>query len=211
MPEVDFVWSFIYEQIIHNPTVDERFDSERYEKFVNSFIKKIKPIWKKLEQEIFDYCKKITGLKWKKDNIVVYVIKISSIMPISDPLTIPIQFQSEKEIFSLTPEKFIDMMIHELIHNLFIQNGEEIGNYFEYILRKYKKEDFDTAIHLIVHAIHKKIFLKFFSRERLNKEIKDCSFYPPYKRSWEIVNEKGEDRIIEEFKNYSAGSPKEKA
>ena len=41
-----------------------------------------------------------------------------------------------------------------------IQNDKEIGDYFDFILEKYKQEDFDTAIHLLVHAIHKKIFLK---------------------------------------------------
>jgi len=37
------------------------------------------------------------------------------------------------------------------------------------------------------------------------------SFYPSYKRSWEIVNKVGEDTIIEEFKNYTFRFPKEKA
>ncbi len=211
MMKIDFVWSFIYEQVIHNPRVDEKFDYEKYEEFVNSFIKRIEPVWRKIEQNIFDYCEEITGLKWKKEKIPVYVIKISSIMPISDPLTIPIQFQSGKDIFLLSPERFIDMMIHELIHNLLIQNDKEIGDYFGFILEKYKKEKFDTTIHLLVHAIHKKIFLKYFDEERLNNEIKMSSFYPDYKRSWEIVNEKGEDSIIREFKNYLAGLPKEKA
>ena len=211
MPKINFVWSFIYEQAIHNPTVDEEFNYEKYEKFVNLFIKKVELIWRELEQKIFNYCQKLTGLVWKKEEISVYVIKTSSIMPISDPLTISTQFQSGKNIFSLTPERFIDMMIHELIHNLFIQNDKEMGDYFGYILKKYKKENFDTSIHLLVHAIHKKIFLKYFGKERLNKEIEMSSFYPSYKKSWKIVNEKGEDSIINEFKNYLADLPKEKA
>lgn len=211
MVQINFVWSFIYEQAIHNPTVNEEFDYEQYKKFINSFMNKIKPTWKKIEQNIFDFCEEITGLKWKEKKILVYVIKISSIMPISDPLTIPIQFQSKNEIFPLTQNRFIDIMIHELIHNLFIQNDKEMGDYFGFILEKYKDEDFDTAIHLLVHAIHKKIFLKYFKKERLKEEIKMSSFYPAYERSWEIVNEKGEDNLIEEFKTYFTGLPNEKA
>ena len=132
-------------------------------------------------------------------------------MPISDPLTIPIQFESGNEILSLTPERFIDMMIHELIHNLFIQNNKEMGDYFKFISKKYEKEEFDTSIHLLLHAIHKKIFEKYFEKARLKEEIKMNSFYPNYKRSWEIVNEQGEDFIIKEFKDYIIGLPKEKA
>jgi len=37
------------------------------------------------------------------------------------------------------------------------------------------------------------------------------SFYPSYKKSWEIVNKIGEDSIIKEFKDYCFKLPKEKA
>ncbi len=211
MVKIDFKWSWIYESTIHNPTVKEEFDYEEYEKFVSSFSSKIKHIWKEKEKEIFSYCEEVTGLKWKKKEIPVYFIKISSLAPISDPLTIPIQLEMEDEIISLSQERFIDMLIHELIHNLFIQNEKEMGDYFDFILKKYENEEFDTSIHLLLHAIHKKIFLKYFEKERLENEIEMNSYYPAYKRSWEIVNEVGEDEIIKEFKDYIKGFPKEKA
>jgi len=37
------------------------------------------------EKQVLNSCEEITGLKWKKEEIPVYAIKISSIMPISDP------------------------------------------------------------------------------------------------------------------------------
>jgi hypothetical protein len=211
MVKIDFKWSWIYESVVHNPTVKEEFDYEEYEKFVSSFSRKIKHIWKEKEKEIFSYCEEITGLKWKKKEIPAYFIKISSLAPISDPLTIPIQLEMEDEIISLSPDRFIDMLIHEIIHNLFIQNEKEMGDYFDFILKKYENEEFDTSIHLLLHAIHKKIFLKYFEKERLENEIEMNSYYPAYKRSWEIVNEVGEDEIIKEFKDYIKGFPKEKA
>ncbi len=210
MVKINFVWSFIYEQTIHNPTVKENFDYEKYQKYINDYLKEVKNIWKIKEEQVLNSCEEITGLKWKKKEIPVYVIKISLIMPISDPLTIPIQFEAENEIFSLTPERFVDMMVHEIIHNLFIQNEKEIGNYFEFILDKYKNEDFDTAIHLLIHSIHKKIFEKHFDKNRLNEEIEMSSFYPSYKKSWDIVNKNGADSIIKEFKDYCFKLPKEK-
>lgn len=84
---------------------------------------------------------------------------------------------------------------------MFIQNEEKTEKYFQKIFDNYPKEEFDTTIHLIVHALHKKIILKIFDNKRLKKEIESNQFYPAYKRSWEIVNEKGEDWIIREFKN----------
>lgn len=210
MAKINFVWSFIYEQTTHNLTVKENFDYEKYKKYINNYLKKVKNIWKIKEKQVLNSCEEIAGLKWKKGEIPVYIIKRSSIMPISDPLTIPIQFESEEEIFPLTPERFVDMMVHELIHNLFIQNEKEMGNYFEFILDKYKNEDFDTSIHLLLHSIHKKIFEKHFSKSRLNEEIEMSSFYPSYKKSWEIVNKIGADSIIKEFKDYCFKLPKEK-
>ena len=211
MMKINFVWSFIYEQIVHNPTVKESFDYEKYQKYIEDYLKKVKLIWKMKEKQVLNSCEKITSLKWKKEEISVYIIKISSLMPISDPLTIPIQFEYRDEVFSLTPERFVDMMVHEIIHNLFIQNEKEIGNYFEFILDKYKNEDFDTAIHLLLHSIHKKILKKYFDKSRLDEEIEMSSFYPSYKKSWEIVNKVGEDVIIKEFKDYVFKLPKEKA
>ncbi len=211
MVKISFIWSFIYEQTIHNPTVKENFDYEKYQKHIDHYLEKVKNIWRDKEKQVLNSCEEITGLKWKKEEIRVYVIKISSIMPISDPLTIPIQFESEDETFSLTPKRFVDMMMHEIIHNLFIQNEKEMGNYFEFILDKYKKEDFDTAIHLLLHSIHKKILKEHFDKSRLDEEIEMSSFYPSYKRSWEIVNKIGENSIIKEFKDHCFKLPKEKA
>ncbi len=211
MTKINFKWSWIYESTIHNPTVKEEFNYEVYEKFMNSFLNEIKSMWEKQESEILDYIEKTTGLKWKDKEIPVYAIKISSLMPISDPLTIPIQFESEEGMITLSKERFIDMVVHELLHNFFIQNDKELGNYFNFILEKYKDEEFDTSIHLLLHAIHKKIFLKCFNEKRLNEEIGMNSYYPAYKRSWEIVNEVGEDKIIKEFKDYIKGLPNEKA
>lgn len=211
MVKINFKWSWIYESTIHSPTVKEEFDYEEYENFVSLFINKVNPLWKKEEKEILNYCEELTRLKWKEKEIPVYVIKISSLMPISDPLTIPIELEADGEIMPLSPERFIDMLVHELIHNLFIQNEKEMGDYFDFIMNKYKDEAFDTSIHILLHAIHKKILLKYFGKERLENEIEMNSYYPAYKRSWEIVNEIGEDNIIKEFKDHINGLPSEKA
>lgn len=211
MVKIDFIWSWIYESTVHNSTVKEDFNYEKYEEFTNSFLNKLKPLWKHKEKEILSYCENLTGLKWKKKEIPAYIIKISSLMPISDPLTIPIELESDGEIIPLYPERFIDMLVHELIHNFFIQNEKEMGDYFDFIINKYKDEEFDTSIHILLHAIHKKILLKYFGKERLENEIEMNSYYPAYKRSWEIVNEIGEDNIIKEFKDHIKGLPSENA
>jgi len=210
VPKVNFIWSWIYQSQIHSTTVDEEYDYESYTRYVESFIKGIKKTWKALEENVFRSIEELSGLKWGKSELNCYVIKISSMNPISDPMTIPIQLQAEGGNFTLSEERFIDMVVHELIHNLFIQNEDKMNQYFKYALRKYKNEQLNTIIHLFLHAIQKKIFLKLFDKRRLNNEKQACSFYDADKKSWDMVDKIGEDIIIQEFIEM-AGLPRENA
>jgi hypothetical protein len=94
---------------------------------------------------------------------------------------------------------FIDTLVHELIHQLFAQNSEKLRKAWKYIGRKYKKESFRTRIHIPLHAIHTHIYLKFFGKERLKRNVEIMSSLPDYKRSWEIVQKEGYKKIIQEF------------
>jgi len=105
-----------------------------------------------------------------------------------------------KRTFTLTYDDFIDILVHELIHNLFIQN-EKSNKYFEYLAKMYKRENWNTIVHIPVHAIHKEIYLYFFNRERLEREKQICKRYRDYKRAWEIVEKEGSKKIIEELRN----------
>ena len=198
MVKINFVWSFVYQESIHSKNVkSEIYDLESYKKYVLDFIKEVKVLWEKVESDVLEYIEKISMLKWKKKEIDCYVIKISNFGPISIPLTIPIHLETERGVSTLTHERFIDFLVHELIHNIFSQNEKKTDKYFDYlILEKYKNESFNTAIHVPVHAIHKKIFLKYFNKERLDNEIKMSGYYPDYKKAWDIVNKRGEDLII---------------
>lgn len=212
MVKVEFVWSWIYQSSVLSLTTKEEYNFESYDSYVMEFIERVQKEWEKNGDNILKYCENITGLIWKRD-IRCYVAKIATIHPISDPLTVPIQIELDERTFTLSVERYIDMVIHELIHNLFIQNEQEIGDYFDNIIKKYANEEFDTSIHLLLHAIHKKIFLRFFGKKRLKEEIDMCEYYPAYKRSWEIVEKCGEDAIIKEFRDYisKSGLPKANA
>jgi hypothetical protein len=199
-PKVEFKWSWIYEQEYHAPGIKSKeFNLEKYDKEIKKFISKIKSEWEKVEEKVFLVLSKESGLSWKEEKIFCYVIKQSTFFPISDPLTIPISL-GDKDTFTLTSKRYIDMLVHELIHNLLIQNEKESDGYFEKVFNIYKKEKFNTVIHLLIHALHEKVMKSVFNEERLNEEIGATQCFPDYKRSWEIVLEKGSDKIIKEFK-----------
>lgn len=203
VPRIEFRWSWVYDETYHSHTIkSEEFDYESCMGKMKKFIAEIEKIWRPLENDILERISDITGLKWEENKVFCYLIKRSSLQPISDPLTIPIEFESDGDVFSLSSPRFVDMFIHELIHNLFVQNDSAMDKYFEEVFNLYPDEEFNTAIHLLVHAVHKKIFDEFFDPERLEEEFESCKYYPPYNRSWEIVKEKGEDEIIREFKRF---------
>ncbi len=200
IPKIEFRYSFIYQEEVHLPKI-KNYYREKWEKEVNRFILDVKKEWIKISKSVLMYMQEITGLKWKESKVICYVIKLSEFGPISDPLTIPINLKYKRNIFTLSVDRFIDMLVHELIHNLFIQNENKVDKYFEELLnKKYKNLSWNTKIHIPVHAIHKKIFDKFFGQQRLKKEIEACSYYPEYKKAWEIVLEEGEDEIIKNLK-----------
>lgn len=201
IPKINFVWSWIYQEGVHTPkNLDET--SENYEEYVNSFISEVSKEWDKFGEDILRYMGELTGLTWKKSEINCYVIKISESYPFSDPLTIPIQNKCGDKIFTMDKDTFIDTLIHELIHNLQIQN-KVTDKYFDYLIKeKYKDFSFTTAIEIPIHAIHKEIFLRFFDKERLDKHVALMSNYSEYKKSWDIVNKEGSKNIVEELKKF---------
>ncbi len=187
-PKVDFRYSWVYDEKFKKKTAD--YPSE---KTILNYINKVKKLWAIHESKILNELSKISGLKWKEKKIVCYII--SRGYPFSDPLTIP--------IFERYPLWFIDTLTHELIHQLFIQKGNEerAKKSWNFFYKKYKKESRTTRIHIPLHAIHSHIYLKFFDRKRLEKDIKIMSRHKDYKRSWGIVKKEGYQNIINEFKN----------
>jgi hypothetical protein len=50
-----------------------------------------------------------------------------------------------------------------------------------------------------LHAFHSHIYLKFFDEERLKQDIKRVKKLKDYRKSWEIVEREGYEKIINEF------------
>ena len=208
LPKINFIWSFIYQSDVHSLFIKtEKYDYEEYEKYVSNFINNLKLEWKKHSEGVLNYMEEISGLKWRNAEIDCFVVKISPFYSISYPLTIPIQFEADNQVYTLSQDRYIDMLIHELIHILFVQNEIITNNYFGYLLKKkYSDEEFNAAIHVPVHAMYKKILLCFFNEARLATDIKMSDYYPDYKRAWDIVMKEGEDKILEEMKRLIGSS-----
>lgn len=196
IPKIEFVYSKMYDDRYRNNRNIQKILKRRKIKYpspkkISNYVIKINKIWGKYEKTILKELERITKLKWKENKIKCYVV--GQAIPFSDPLTIPIY----KNI-----TQFIDVLIHELIHQLFTQSGnmKKSEDAWNYVYIKYKKESFKTKIHIPLHAIHKYIYLKYFSGQRLSRDIKDCKHRIDYKLSWKIVQKEGYEKIINEWR-----------
>lgn len=193
-PKIRFRYSWIYDQNWKEWIKIYEKKSQKYPsaKEVLNYIKKVEKLWKKIEKKILSELSNITGLMWKEDFIYCYVV--GKCIPFSDPLTMPMYKDTDY---------FIDTLIHELIHQLFTQEGnmKQSSEAWKHIDRKYKKETIKTRIHIPLHSIHFHIYMKFFNEKRLKTDIESISFLPDYKRSWKIVQKEGYQNIIREFRS----------
>lgn len=190
-PKIIFRYSWIYDEM-WKETIKDKKEIRNYPspKKILNYIKKIERLWQEYEKKIFSELSKITGLKWKSEYIPCYII--GQHHPFSDPLTMPVYKRQDW---------FIDTLIHELIHQLFIQNGniQQSKKAWAYIFRKYRKQSHTTAIHIPLHAIHSHIYLKFYGEKRLKRNIRIMNAYLDYRNSWQIVQKEGYQNIIQEF------------
>jgi len=195
VPKVVFRYSPIYDEMCKGGEFKEtRKGLGKYpsQKEIKIYMKKVEKIWRKEETKVLKELSKITKLKWKTKYIKCYVV--GRVIPFSDPLSMP--------IYRKRTDYFIDVLIHELIHVLFVQNFKESDKAWKYIFRKYKEEAYTTKVHIPLHAFHTYIYFKFFKEENMRRDINICKKLKlkKYVRSWKIVEKEGYENIIKEFK-----------
>lgn len=188
IPKVEFVYSDVYDGIWTKVKEKDKIPVKTIEKY----IKDVEKIWEKIETKVLNEISKFSGLKWTERKIKCYVLRSGRCF--SDPLTIP-YFKDKRD--------FIDVLVHELIHQVQIQGADNFPLWLQYIKKKYPKESRLVIGHIFLHSVHKKIYLKLFDKKRLEHDLKISEKYHDYKRAWEIVEEKGVDDIIKRFKEIT--------
>jgi len=189
IPKIEFCFSSIYNSFF------EEYVKLPYSKnkniSTNDIFKKIEIIekeWKKIGNKIFKSLTVYTNLKWSEKIIKCYFVK--NCIPFSDPLTICPRGNNKETI---------NLLIHELIHILIYQNrnNKKVQKMWNFLDKKYKKESMLTINHIIVHAVHSKIYLEYFDQKELNNNIERDKRDKNYARSWMIVNNLGYEKIID--------------
>jgi hypothetical protein len=189
IPRLEFRYSWVYDQLNRQRFTDPLYPSSEK---IREYVERISPLWKRRERTLLKAISRISGLPWREDKIIIYVL--GRAIPFSDPLTMPIYEDHE--------DYFIDVLVHELIHQNLSQPGNEKRKkaYWDGLFEKYREEGHDVSVHIPVYAIHKEIYIKYFGGKNLVRDLTLVSKLPDQRRAWEIVNELGHRKIIEQFR-----------
>lgn len=161
---------------------------------MKSVVAERRRLWKKNEKKLITAMQKISGLNFYQNLIDVYLISGYG-GAFSDPLTMNIK--------KYEGERFVDILTHEILHRLLTDNIQnKNGGSWPY--KAYPRiKDKTTLHHILVHAIHKEIYLAVLKRpDRLKRDMEECQKWPSYKRAWDIVEQDGHMNIIERFKKF---------
>lgn len=201
LPEVriNFSW-LLYEVSIQLEKIyDKGLDSqESCEKYADAYRNE----WKKYENKILPALVEVLDIEFYKP--VIDVNLAPYFIPQSDPLII--HFRAE-------PDEFVDILTHELTHVLLTDNNKystkanpddnRLNEGWEELFGK--DHDFNTLVHIPVHAICKYIFLDVLKQpERLERELNKTGKknMQAYVDSWAYVEKNGYKSIIEKLKNF---------
>ncbi len=186
IPKIEIRYSRIYDKMFRCDW-KKNYPTQRK---ITGYIEEIKPLWKKHEKRILNSIQENSGLKWREKKIIVYIVGIC--IPFSDPLTLRV-FKNK--------DRFINVLTHELIHQIQIQSANNWEKWWNYLNKKYKKESEKTKSHIFLNAVNYKVILDIFDNEKLKEEMKYYDRLKDYKIAWEIVKKETPDIIIKKFRS----------
>lgn len=151
--------------------------------------------WEAKEAIILPAMQDMFGLRFYKP--VIDVTLAPMFVPKSKPLII--SFRTE-------PDQFIDVLTHELLHNLFTDNQYVQHHIYKDLISHWTKlfgeRDRVELVHIPVHAALKAIYIDVLNEPyRLERDINDVSGWPAYKAAWEYVEQNDYKEIIKKFKD----------
>lgn len=161
---------------------------EEIEKKVESY----KAAWISYEEKILKGISDILELEFFQDIIDVYIV--GRAQSFSDPMIVASTFE---------PDEFIDVLTHELLHRLLTDNTKKL-NVVKIWSEMFPRKERLTRNHIILYAVHKYLYLEVLKEEQRFKQDIERTKNPEYKDAWNIVEEEGYEKIIDQFKKYYA-------
>lgn len=161
---------------------------------VKEYIDKLQESWDKISDKVFREIEKTSGIKWKKEEFVCYVVK-DSLFSISKPLILKMSNNLENARL---------VIVHELVHrNL---NSEKHNDYLRLLQAKLKDRLQITKRHVIVNLVLLRVVPKLFGKTCFKRMLKkDCKLRD-YAEAWKLafeINELDGENIWKKIEEYA--------
>ena len=155
-----------------------------------------KAIWKK-ENEQHKLLEKLSEItkRLPERNLECFIFG-RGLTPKSTPFMIPIWNRNQEQ---WSAEKFIDLMIHELLHIFLVTDNDE---YWKFVREKYVDEQPVTQNHILLYAMLYQIYQDIWQSEPI--DFGRDNLPPGYARAIELVKQIGHKELISEYEQFTA-------
>lgn len=192
LPEIRFKSPFLIAPIISAFVKEKKWEIPP-SKDMKTLMEEAEKTWNASSEKILNGMCKITDLEFYSNTIDVY-LALGYRGGISDPLIISARVRDKT---------FLSLLTHEILHRLLTDNTKKID--VKTIWEKMFPDVSERKIrnHIVLHAIHKELLLSVLKdEEELERMVAFNQKSEPYKKAWDIVEEKGHKSIIDEFKSF---------
>jgi len=158
---------------------------------IKEVMKRWETIWKdvNLQHNILDKLVSLTE-RVPDRNLECFIFG-RGLTPKSTPFMLPIWNRNQEQ---WSDEKFIDLMIHELLH-IFLVTHNEV--YWKHVREKYSQEEIVTQNHILLYAMLNQIYQDVWQRDPI--DFGRDNLPPGYARAIQLVHEIGYIELIREY------------
>ncbi|MCA9359487.1 hypothetical protein KC850_00420 [Candidatus Kaiserbacteria bacterium] len=163
---------------------------------IRDVMKRWKTIWQ-TENEQHSLLEKLSQITKRvpERNLECFIFG-RGLSPKSTPFMIPIWNRKQEQ---WSDEKFIDLMIHELLHIFLVTDND---SYWELVRKKYHNEELVTQNHILLYAMLYQLYQDIWNTEPM--DFSRDNLPPGYARAIEMVKEIGYKELISEYDQFTA-------
>lgn len=193
IPEVRFKYAWLLSDVA-SVVMNEKYGDgtplrshDEYEKIAQKY----QEWWRPYNDSALQGICSILDLQFRQNIIDVNIAPWFS--PISDPMVIGPAFESQDEL--------VNTIIHEMIHRLITDNTSIEYNHD--FISDWKKlfggsHDWNTLVHIPVHAVMKKLYLDILNRpDLIELDMEQLREQQAYSDAWRYVNENNYSEIVD--------------
>ena len=192
LPKLSFIYAYPLDVELRRSFEDRgQIYPSQYE--IREVIQRWKAIWQE-QNEQNHFLEKLSEITQRvpERNLECFIFG-RGLTPKSTPFMIPIWNREQRQ---WSDEKFIDLMIHELLHIFLVTDN---GVYWERVREKYAHEEPVTQNHILLYAMLNQIYQDIWQKDPI--DFSRDNLPPGYARAIELVKELGHKELISEYKS----------